>query len=600
MQTFIKNGILSVTLSAILVSSPLFAAHPFDAKIKSVFGEGNVMSNTTNSSEWKDPATGVSYYSGGGMTFKFKNSGSFTRWADARAPGFKTGCSGFSFDAGFVSFIDLDKMIEQLQTAGTSMVGGFMSSILYSTPILGEIIAKVKEISDKITRMLQNACNIGKKMGSMTSDFMEEKLGLEDPSHYIDQVTDTVGVDAVLDEIDSNLGDLENNLKCFGEDNVTSCIENLNTKDSNKAGANSVKEILENANISGSGATDITGSNQTKDSKKTSSFVDKMKLSDYLDMGEKKSDKEFFGASSNLAGYGANIMKLYFLTQEHKTGTHEVCNHLKSLDELTESGTTLTTEQKEKLKALLKKTMVKGDDKSEESVKQKDLAIYWKDDSGRIAFDKDRDLGEFILTGQASALSTIYVNDAILYVAQFSDSAATNVGNETVKKHTVLCHTTSEFGITWSGFPAIDAVEVEINKIASDLSPSGTVIVVSEAAQLAKTLGHKAELDRVNESVIALTITSRNIALLNNFILTERLLEAFKELDSLINTSFTADDVTLNHIDDYLGRLTRINEALKEKLENMAGAQSFMGSIMRDADRIEKAYAVYALKKNRR
>jgi len=346
-----KKQVLSMALIIALSTSSLYAINnEIESTLKNAFGgDSNVLTNSTNPKLWKDPSSGVNYYSGGNITLKFKNKGTYTPWISARAPSISAGCSGFSLDAGFASIIDLDGISDQLSAAGTSIVGGFLSSILYSTPILGDILTEVKRIADEITAILQNACNIGKSLGNFANNKMAAAYKDSDIEKAITSVKDTGEETFLTDEILANKEDIYKNLKCMKSADVVGCYGGASSSEGSKGTPDAITITIRKEHPEKNGAGGIVSKNRIKTAKQKSFFVDKMSLQNFLSPSNQSSDDSNFENSEYSRSYGTAISELVMILNPPKIASHSLCQTLLKIIRISDT-TATATDKEEQLK----------------------------------------------------------------------------------------------------------------------------------------------------------------------------------------------------------------------------------------------------------
>jgi len=124
-----------------------------------------VMSNSTGAGSWQDPMSHKKYYTGGSVTFKFKDPKYYPLWADARPPSINVGCGGISLDAGFLQLLGLDDLGQQLSDASGQKAYGVMLSLISSTPVLARVFETIRKWASAIQKLAQNACEMGQAWG---------------------------------------------------------------------------------------------------------------------------------------------------------------------------------------------------------------------------------------------------------------------------------------------------------------------------------------------------------------------------------------------------------------------------------------------------
>ncbi len=193
----LKNRLISVTLGSMLfANSTLFAASNMSDIVKD--------SQSTGTSVWTDNS-GTTFYSGGHVSYRFKNNTSFPLIFDAEAPGIKIGCDGFDLNGGFVSILGWDKIEDQLSEAGTSVLYGAVLILVSSTPILGDVVDKIQKWSRLIQKILQNSCEMTKNLGrgivggAVSDKIMNSVLSSDSASKYNNAMS---GIDTQYEAID--------------------------------------------------------------------------------------------------------------------------------------------------------------------------------------------------------------------------------------------------------------------------------------------------------------------------------------------------------------------------------------------------------------
>ncbi|PCI30927.1 MAG: hypothetical protein COB67_00285 [SAR324 cluster bacterium] len=152
-----KKSTITLSLSLILL---------LESSVMAIDMDDYFLSNSTNAGEWTDPASNKTYYSGGNLTFKFKDAQYYPLWFDGKPPSMKVGCGGISLDGGFIALLDLEDMAKQLSDASGKAAYGVMLSLLSSTPVLARVFENIRKWARSIQNLAQNACEIGKKFGN--------------------------------------------------------------------------------------------------------------------------------------------------------------------------------------------------------------------------------------------------------------------------------------------------------------------------------------------------------------------------------------------------------------------------------------------------
>lgn len=175
-----KNKIISLSLVALLLISPFNAGALSFEK-----------TNSTSSSQWKDPMSNMTYTNFGSVSFKFKkNVTSFAPWVKLRPPGISAGCGGISLDAGFAAFLDLETIGKQLEQAISSVGMGVIVVLLQTMPSIAKAFEDVQKLIRKIQSLLQNACQLTVQGLSNSPGVKRAKKNMQD------SVNDNAGINA--------------------------------------------------------------------------------------------------------------------------------------------------------------------------------------------------------------------------------------------------------------------------------------------------------------------------------------------------------------------------------------------------------------------
>ncbi|WP_457748594.1 conjugal transfer protein TraH [Sulfurimonas sp.] len=147
----------------VLVIFSLFANQMFAIGLDSVF---NGTSVKTDFGTWSSPRTGTKYFYGGSYTFAFKGAGRYQPFFQGEAPSIKFGCGGVSLSGGFIALLGIDEIKVLLKNAGATLAWGMMIALQYTMPGIAKVFASLRKWSREIQKLLQNACNMGKMLGS--------------------------------------------------------------------------------------------------------------------------------------------------------------------------------------------------------------------------------------------------------------------------------------------------------------------------------------------------------------------------------------------------------------------------------------------------
>lgn len=160
---------ISLSLSLLLISPSILKATEL----------GDIlMSTSTSAGTWSDPLGGGTYLYGGDFKMKFKSTSSVAPLVQFKLPSAKIGCSGISLDGGFLAFLGLDKLQDQLADAGSSLMFGIILGMEFTLPAVSAVFAKVRAWANALQAMLQNGCNIGRSIsaGSAAAKSLREGM----------------------------------------------------------------------------------------------------------------------------------------------------------------------------------------------------------------------------------------------------------------------------------------------------------------------------------------------------------------------------------------------------------------------------------------
>jgi len=154
----VKKKLFSVVVATSLLSTQTLQA--FDLK-------EDFLGNVTGSGVYSDDFTQSKYMYGGSIVYKFKNNSMSNAPLFAfEAPKIKAGCNGVSITGGFMQVLGLDGLSDQLRNSSTAIVYGIIIGLIYSTPAISQALDKVRAIANWLQKFNQDACNIGKTIGS--------------------------------------------------------------------------------------------------------------------------------------------------------------------------------------------------------------------------------------------------------------------------------------------------------------------------------------------------------------------------------------------------------------------------------------------------
>lgn len=124
----------------------------------------NVVNTTsTHSGTYKSPTTTTATL--GSYSFRLKTDALNLPIFTIQSPRATLSCSGFDFDAGFISYLNLDTLQSLLEQAGTSLAWGVVLGLVYSIPGVAQTFQYLNELGRYSQMLNQNACQIGVQLG---------------------------------------------------------------------------------------------------------------------------------------------------------------------------------------------------------------------------------------------------------------------------------------------------------------------------------------------------------------------------------------------------------------------------------------------------
>lgn len=187
----------------------------------STFGSDNIgdlfYSNTTENGTWTDPNNGTHYFYGGNFELRFKNTTCFAPWVNGSPPSMKIGCNGMSIKGGFLALLGLDDIKLQLQNAGALFAWGILVGLELTMPSLATVFQRIQKWARTIQRLLQNACNLGKKFANSS--------GLKGALAPINDKISSLGFGAIKDAT-GNIDNFFDKIDSFVDENVSKETQN--------------------------------------------------------------------------------------------------------------------------------------------------------------------------------------------------------------------------------------------------------------------------------------------------------------------------------------------------------------------------------------
>ena len=148
-------GILSFEMATPLLASDLFDGYQSGSSPK----------------QWTDGGGGKYMY-GGDFTYRFKRNTVFKPLLEIKPPGIKAGCNGISISGGFIHFLGLDEIKEQLQSASEGAMMGVVVGIVYSLPGIADAFDKVQKYVRLLQQILSQSCQMSAKY---TKDWIDSQ-----------------------------------------------------------------------------------------------------------------------------------------------------------------------------------------------------------------------------------------------------------------------------------------------------------------------------------------------------------------------------------------------------------------------------------------
>lgn len=174
-----------------------------------IWDSNSILKNRTSSGIATDPASGTTYYRGGGIEVRFKRSGTFPPIFQLGAPSIKGDCASLSLDMGYAALINLQQLGKQLSQVGSSIVWGIVVGMVYTMPGINQAFKTINEWSDWLQRYMQNACSGSKAAGArlgtrLWGDYAEKANSVMDGWGPDDMLGKTPSIENMLDTIFQN------------------------------------------------------------------------------------------------------------------------------------------------------------------------------------------------------------------------------------------------------------------------------------------------------------------------------------------------------------------------------------------------------------
>ncbi|MHC3995642.1 conjugal transfer protein TraH [Thiomicrolovo sp. ZZH C-3] len=586
--------IATLSLAAILLFNTAHAGSVADFydQLQSDLGDYAYI-NGTPGGEWTDPSTGATYYSAGSLEFRFKTNANYQPWMQVRSPSVNSGCNAISFDFGFVSLMNIEDIGQQLQQAGLSLLGGFMSQLLYSTPILGEIMAKVNAITREIQALMQDACSIGKNLGNKTKSAVADsaiaKMFDADPQQAVTNTSKNEDEKTLYEYVDSGVQSALDAVKCFRT--------TANGDDCSGVAAGDGNTILAAA-IKTSTPVSSTPNPIIKSgivfNKKKDAFLIKIKSSDFF---QGTSPESGVGVAS-FVGEAKEILKILFAVAPLKVESGAVC--AKAEDAYVNLN---NTEEPAALTQFIKGQLA-DQQKLAESVQvpQPLKQVIPLEQFANFVING-------YIDGNETARGSYKIPSFNLYITQIPASQPTEgsaaaeaaePNGQRLERRIMVCGAHDDAGetIKWQGVSNVEDVIGQIEHIAYGTGANNpNVLLTSEVAAAADALKKRQTMLEKKLLIYPTGAMDVNIlAAYNNYLITQRFVQGMANLVDQFSESTTADAVTgvSGMVGDLQSKLQGLRENMASALSAKIGADQAISSyetrLRADIHYIEGAY----------
>lgn len=240
-----------------------------------------IMTTSTSAGTWDAPLGGGTYLYGGDFKMKLKTNSYYAPLFSYKMPSVKVGCSGISINGGFLQFLGLDKLQDQLSNAGSSLMFGIILGMEFTLPAVSAVFAKIRAWANALQAMLQNGCNIGRAIsaGSGAAKSLRGAMLSTKINEPFDKLNDFIS-GGFGDSNDSNvLGAIQALANCSGDPTDPNCdLEKV----AKIAMGKQLKSEQDNSNIaSNAGATAKVILNTTNPLASASSIATMFSLSSF-------------------------------------------------------------------------------------------------------------------------------------------------------------------------------------------------------------------------------------------------------------------------------------------------------------------------------
>jgi len=177
----LRKKTVNLFLIAILsfeMATPLLASDLFDG-----------YQSGSSPKQWTDGGGGKYMY-GGDFTYRFKRNTVFKPLFEITPPGIKAGCNGISISGGFIHFLGLDEIKEQLQSATEGAMMGVVVGIVYSLPGIADAFDKVQKYVRMLQQILSQSCQASAKL---TKDWIDSQRKAAQATGGSDGMENAVG-----------------------------------------------------------------------------------------------------------------------------------------------------------------------------------------------------------------------------------------------------------------------------------------------------------------------------------------------------------------------------------------------------------------------
>lgn len=596
----LMNKIQKATIVfSICAAASLYAGmSDFADKVRDTFGD-IAMVNGTDRGSWTDPSTGKVYHSGGSMSFKFKATKNYDPWLDLKAPSVSVGCGGVTFDFGFAGLIDVNEIGEQLQQAGTSLVGGYLSAMMYSTPILGNVIKTVKEIVGRIQAMMQNACNIGRSLGTAHKLEMDKKidevaLAIDDTEWLKSKSkNDNKAEEGVFTKW---AGEANSWMDCMGTASDTNACNDKNS-------AASVAPIVAIPSLKDSVADPISR-NLVRVANRKATFIDYISMKNLY--GNGKSDMSMLSPSGLTQGGNKVASQILFALYPPKVASTALCSELRARAAAFKVPD--AAERQKMMKSYYEKQKEADSQQKESELRRPAPVVQPRD---LLGFIQNGYIGEDIAARGSYKIPAYDFFVVQRAISSGSMETASADGTPRADRKMVTCigaNAADTTDISWVGLTPVDKVADELRNMATGLEAAdSSVLITAEVAQAVSAIQKR---DTLEYNHVAMkntpTLDYDSLAYFNNYFIVHKLNGALADFalqlsDPLIGNDSVSGSAPESSLKDTMEMLAvmekQLEEGLNSSMSNEASITNFLEQLDSDVTYINETMQIANQKK---